>query len=404
MAQQLNLDSETYRQAQLCIHCGLCLPACPTYLETGIEAESPRGRIHLMKAMADGRIAINNETVQHLDSCLDCQGCETACPSGVVYHQLIEQTRHQLNHHPRGPIGWMIRHVLPYPARFKPLLKLTRWMGPLIRRFGPASTQTAVTAAAQATSGPTPAGRYSADAPNGKTVGLLVGCVGSLLENKLQHQTIALLRRFGCEVVVPEPQCCGAIPQHNGFEPDAKRMILANLDAFESVDAIVSTAAGCGAMTKQYGQVMAGTPDAARADSFAARARDISEWLLELDPPPPAKPLNIDAVYHGACHLSHAQHIVDAPRQLLERAGVHLLPLGESEVCCGAAGTYSMLQPKMSGDLAQRKVDAIERSGIGLCVTANIGCALQIKAEANRRDLALRVVHPVQLLAEAYGV
>ena len=246
MTRRLRLDTETYAQSQLCIHCGLCLPACPTYLVTGNEAESPRGRIHLIKAMADGRTDPSDRNQAPLDTCLNCRACETACPSGVIYHKLIEQTRQRTGRRPRGPIGWLIGNILPHPARLRPLIRLARWFGPLLRFLGPAGRAAAV-AADHATVAPPVFGRHPAQGARQRSVGLLVGCAGSVFEAQLQRKTVGLLQRFGCEVIVPPVRCCGALAAHNADEAGARRAAEPLLDAFKHVDQVITTAAGCGA-------------------------------------------------------------------------------------------------------------------------------------------------------------
>jgi len=468
----LTLPQRVYDRALDCVHCGLCLPACPTYTQTGLEAESPRGRIDLIKALADGRVEPTAEVRLHLDQCLDCRACETACPSGVVYHELIEHARPRLAAHggkspaPTGPeiprdtgrppalLRAFIRHVFPRrprlaaavaPARLlqrlgllrplvrSPLMRLApRWARKMAEMLPPAEPGRAPpifpprlvlgrVTPERFGRRPLPAARVVDEAhPEGRPrrVGLFLGCVGYVMQPRLSQRTVDLLELTGCEVVAPESQgCCGAIPHHNHHPADARAFALANLDAFEraEVDVIVQTAAGCGAMLRELVEVFdpddpadAGLLD--RARRFAARIRDVTELLVELDGPRPdaAKPTNRPrpvrerVTYHDACHLAHAQRVTDPPRRVLQWIpGIEVVPLPESLICCGAAGTYNLTQPEMAAQLGGRKIDHVRATGSSVCVTGNIGCAMQLDAEARRAGLPLRVAHPVDLLHEA---
>ncbi len=429
----LKLDPRTYARAQDCVHCGLCLTACPTYLLTGSEADSPRGRIHLIKGLADGRIDPTPAVVQHLDLCLDCRACETACPSDVVYHELIEEARARLAETGSPPpmdalTRTVIFHLLPYPVRLKlallpiRLLQRLKMWEPLVRglaamrmtrglrhlpRLVPRRGRLWEPALAEHHHPAKPASASDA----AMTIGFFTGCVGSALDGDANRQAVQLLQFTGCHVWVPRPpSCCGAIHHHNGRVEHARRFARANIDAFQRgagphrCDRIVSTVAGCGAMLKEYPHLLRDDPAyAARAEAFAAQVRDISELLVELTPPPPQRSLPTTVAYHDACHLAHARRVTQAPRQLLSWIpGLRVVPLVESTVCCGAAGTYSLQQPHMAAALAQRKLRHLLDSGADTCVTGNVGCAMQIQAEADRQGSNLRVVHPVTLLHEAY--
>ncbi|MEX1015642.1 MAG: heterodisulfide reductase-related iron-sulfur binding cluster [Phycisphaeraceae bacterium] len=434
----LQLDKRTYDRALDCVHCGLCLPACPTYTENGLEGDSPRGRIVLMKALADGRIAATDSVVNHLDLCLDCRACETACPSGVVYHELIEETRERLDR-PGKPalsgrlVQAMFYHVFTRPTRLKlallparllqrlglwdrlvhsrlarrlpgPLAKMQRmlpadgalWERKLARHYAPSSHSRT--------------GHFSEPSSPPKRVALLAGCVGSVLFQDVNRQTIALLQLAGCEVFVPRGQrCCGAIHHHGGRVDDARAMAKANIDAMleidgKPVDAIVNNAAGCGAMLKEYDHLLRDDPVyAAKAKAFVGKTRDITELLVELEMPRPEHAVRRKAAYHDACHLAHGQGVVEPPRRLLARVpGLKLVPLPESTMCCGAAGTYNLTQPEMAHQLGERKLRHLQATGAEVCVTGNVGCAMQIAGEARRAGMALEVVHPVTLLHEAY--
>ena len=417
----LKLDRRTYAQANACVHCGLCLPACPTYTQNGLEADSPRGRIHFMKSMADGRLAPTPNVVGHLDLCLDCRACETACPSGVVYHEVIEAARTQLaDHRPAGPgqrfVRWLMFHVFTRPSRLKLALvgprllqklglwrPMVRWTAPIVPA-GVAKLQSLLPER-----GPVwetrLARRYSPTEKPVMSVGFFAGCVSSVLEQELNRQMIALLRLGRCEVIVPRAQvCCGAIHHHAGCAEPAERMARRNIEAFTSVDRIVTGVAGCGAMLRDYRVLLRDDSAwAERAADLVARVRDVSELLAELDLPEPTHAIDRVATYHDACHLVHGQGVRDAPRRLLARVpGLKLVPLPETEICCGAAGTYNLEQPQMSRELAERKLGHIRRTGASVCVTGNIGCAMQIAAEARRQGMDLKIRHPVALLHAAH--
>ncbi|MFA9477974.1 (Fe-S)-binding protein [Phycisphaerales bacterium AB-hyl4] len=441
----LNLDPRTYDRALDCVHCGLCLPACPTYTENGLEADSPRGRIVLMKALADGKIEPTESVRHHLDLCLDCRACETACPSGVVYHELIEETRERLDT-PAKPtltdrfMQAMFFHLLTRPTRLKlsllparllqrlglwpiitrlplprPLAKMQQMLpaaGPLWPRslaphYPPTPTSPPSRSKAQRRSG-------SPESPPNQTppkrVALLAGCVGSVLFNDVNRQTVALLQLAGCEVYVPRAQqCCGAIHHHGGNIEAARKMAKANIDAMleidgKPIDAIVNNAAGCGAMLKEYDHLLRDDPAYAdKAKAFARKTRDITELLVELDLPTPEHAVNRTVAYHDACHLAHGQRVVDPPRRLLASIpGLKLVPLPESTMCCGAAGTYNLTQPEMARQLGERKLRHIKTTGAATCATGNVGCAMQIAGEADRLNTPLEVAHPVTLLHEAH--
>lgn len=420
-AAALPLDPRTYHRALECVHCGFCLPACPTYTTNQLEADSPRGRITFMKAMADGRIGPADAVVRHLDLCLDCRACETACPSGVKYHQLIEETRHHLASNRRPTlvdriIETAFFHVFPHPTRLKCAVlpvriiqKLRLWkpLRAITSPFLPAPIEKMQQMLPDR--GPLwekPLRTHHA--PNGslrRTVGLLHGCIGAVMLQPTNRRAIELLCHLGCQVHVPENQtCCGAI-HHHGARPDqAREFAKRNIAAFQSVDIIAANIAGCGAMLRDYDHLLRDDPNWAEpAKAFAAKVRDISEILLELDPPPPPHAVNQHVTYHDACHLAHAQAVTDPPRQLLARIpGLTVTPLPESDFCCGAAGTYNLSQPKMARSLGRRKIEHIRRTGCTTCVTGNVGCAMQIQSEARRLDTPLTVVHPVDLLHQAY--
>lgn len=440
----LPIDRRAYQASvQACIHCGLCLPACPTYAETGREADGPRGRIDLMKALADGRIKPTDHVVGHLDLCLDCRACETACPSGVQYHQLIEHTRAALERRPPDrnqrpgaaprhepePEPWRRRrgladrigravllHLMPHPNRLKAALlpaklmhRLGLWhalAGPLAERLPGMLARLPRLAPVDAPLWPRPTtGRYPALSQRRATVGFFPGCVGSVAHRDLDRKAIDLLRLAGAEVIVPRAaRCCGAIA-HHAAEPDpARKLAQRNIEAYDGVAMVVADIAGCGAMLKQYGELLRDDPDLAqRAASFSAKARDIHQALAELPLPAPRFAVPAAVAYHEACHLVHAQGVRDAPRDLLATIpGLDLRPLDEATMCCGAAGAYNLEQPDMADALGDRKARAVDAAGVDACATANVGCAMHLRAALHRLDADVRVVYPVELLHAAH--
>lgn len=424
----ITLDPRTFRRGLSCVHCGLCLPACPTFVETGHEADSPRGRIQLMLGLATGAIDATDSVRQHLDLCLDCRGCESACPSGVVYHELIEETRAKLaeTRPPRGQDRLMralFFNIFVHPTRLKLALLPARVLQKLgiyalLRKSGifkllPTKLQKMEQMLpAKGKLWPKPLPAQIPARPMGQTtqkkitVGFFGGCIGSVMFESVNRKAVELLAACGAEVVVPPAQtCCGAIHHHNGvFEP-AIEFARRNIDAFlpengPAVDYIATTISGCGAMLHEYDVVLRDDPKyAARAKDFASRVKDISEVLFSLGLPELKYPVNQTATYHDACHLAHAQKVIAAPRKLLMRVpGLKMVPLPESDLCCGAAGTYNLTQPEMSTQLAQRKLSNIDSTGTSLCITGNVGCAMQIQSQAEALGEKLKVVHPVEVL------
>jgi len=394
-----------------CVHCGLCLQACPTYLELGTEMDSPRGRIYLMRALSDGAVEMAPEVARHLDLCLGCRACETACPSGVHYGELIEGARSLVEErHRRGFLDhWRrraIESVFPYPARLRLLLtpvrlaqRLRVW--PLIAKLIPPAAMIPADDRAAPVAEMVPA-----QGPERKRVGLLTGCVAQVMFGETHQATVRVLTRNGCAVVAPRGQtCCGALSLHNGSREAALAFARRTIDAFGSdLDAIIVNAAGCGAMLRQYGELLAADSSyAERARRFSAKVRDVSEWLVELsiEPPPAVTPMRI--TYHDACHLAHGQQVREQPRALLRSIqGLVLAEVPESEICCGSAGSYNLTEPAMAARLQERKVHHIESTDAACVVAANPGCILQIRAGLLRRGRDIPVLHPVEVLDRAY--
>jgi glycolate oxidase iron-sulfur subunit len=411
-----------YVRYQECVHCGLCTASCPTYIETCDENDSPRGRIYLMRAVADGRLALGPGVRKHLDLCLDCRACESACPSGVQYGKIIEPFKIALQASATGPQKssllhrLILHHLFPYRNRVKWALLparllqrtgviawadrvgLTRLLPPTLRRMQAMLPKLVGKSAPLATV-------LAPIGPKRARVALFLGCVGDAMFPETTAATARVLQANGCEVVVPRGQvCCGAIHYHSGVEAPALALARQNIKAFaaEGVDAIVVNAAGCGAMLKDYAHVLPLQlhDDAAR---FVAKVKDISEFLVSLGPIAPRGKVPLKVAYHDACHLCHGQQIRSQPRALLAMIpGLELVPLEETEICCGAAGTYNLTQPEMSERLGRRKVDHIEATGARMVVTGNVGCILQIAKVIKERGRAIEVAHPVDLLDRSY--
>ena len=387
-----------------CVHCGLCLSACPTYLELGTEADSPRGRIHLMRGLEEGRLAPSPEVVRHLDLCLGCRACETACPSGVQYGALIEAAR-----------PWVERHR-PAPARLARRLMAVALTTPWVRRalFAPARLVAGgswsrgwlkyAAALPRRRRGALPRVVEPDGAPRGTAV-LVTGCVADTLFRDTNHATAMLVHRAGVRVVVPPGQgCCGALPLHLGARERAASLArrLAVVLARSGADWVVSNAAGCGALLREYDHLL---PGDAAANLVAQRARDALELLAEVGLPPAPRPLACTVAVHDPCHLAHGQGVRAQVRTLLAAVpGVRLVDLPESDTCCGSAGTYNLTEPAMAGRLLDRKLAHVAASGAAVVAAANPGCLLQMRAGALARGMTVAIEHPIDLLARAHAV
>jgi glycolate oxidase iron-sulfur subunit len=414
----VSVDPETYDKFNACVHCGLCLPACPTYVETSNEAESPRGRIHLMKAAVDGVIAPSQVVLAHLDQCLVCRACETACPSGVVYHDLIEAVRPQVaqavNGRPMASplLEWIIKHIFPFSGRVRAAifpLRLARkiGMGSLVDKIS--SLLPAPLPGLTAMLPPGPVIQESlppftaAQAPRRGSVVLLMGCVGAVLSDHVNRAAIAVLSRNGFDVHLLEAEpCCGAMAAHANDPASAEKFARGLIDmlAKRPEDYFVSPIAGCGAQLKMLDHVLPGHP---RAAAVVKKMRDITELLHAVGLRPPAGRIDRTITYHDPCHLIHGQRISSPPRQLLGLIpGLKIVPLRETDLCCGAAGTYNLSQPAMANTLGQRKAANILATGAVTCVTANIGCQLQIQKSLAAAGSTIPVLHVVELLEESY--
>lgn len=435
-----HLKDLDYSVVQQCMHCGLCLPTCPTYDATKLERNSPRGRIALMRAIADDRMETSKAFGEEMYFCLGCLACTTACPAGVNYAELFEHARAEVED----------KRVLASPKRdfirwstvkwlFMDLRRL-EWVGKAIRLYQQLGLQTAIRRTGlmrlmprrlqelEAMT-PTVCARFSAEliAPVTPAIGerkyrvaMLTGCAQDLIFSDVNRDTVEVLARNGCEVVTPpEQSCCGSLHAHNGEWTLAQKLARRNIDQFppEQFDAIITNAGGCGSHLKHYAKLLAeDSAYAERARLWDTKVRDIHEWLVEIGIRKPA--IGRDALprvradqqvgptlvtYHESCHLSHGQKVVSQPRELLKIIpGLKLVELPEANWCCGSAGIYNLTQPEMAEQLLERKLAHIRTTGATVVATANPGCLLQIINGAKQRGLNLRVAHPVTLLAEAY--
>ncbi len=392
-----------------CVHCGFCLAACPTYAVLGEEMDSPRGRIVLMKEMLEGNLEME-PALPYIDRCLGCLGCVTACPSGVPYGELVTSFRAWSEDKRSRPLvervkRTLVAQTLPYPKRFRVAAatgRLTKPIHPLLPR--PFQPMLDLLPGQLPPSQPLP-GIYPAQGERRARVALLAGCVQQVLNPDINWATLQVLAANGVEVVIPAGQgCCGALGMHTGQASSARQLARHNLTAFPmDIDAIIINAAGCGSGIKEYGLLFAGEPDEALARSFAEKARDVSEFLVELGLRPlNLLPLPLKVAYHDACHLAHQQGIRSAPRTLLRQIpNLTLLEIPESDLCCGSAGTYNIDQPAIAHQLGQRKAGNILSTQPDAVVMGNIGCMVQVERGLAAAGHPLPVYHTLQLLALA---
>jgi glycolate oxidase iron-sulfur subunit len=401
-----------------CVHCGFCLPTCPTYVLWKEEMDSPRGRIYLMKMAAEGAATINETWVGHFDACLGCMACMTACPSGVDYAKLIEATRAQIERRYARPAAEkrfrrLLLSVFTHPNRLRALLLPLRLyqktgLQALVRRVGIPKLLPARWRAMEALLPQLPAQEtlpelIPAQGERRRRVGLLLGCVQREFFPQVNAATARVLAAEGCEVLIPAAQpCCGALPMHVGEEGQALRLARQMIDLFEKaqLDAVIINAAGCGSNVKEYGHLLRDDAEyAARAQAFAAKCRDISEFLAELEPRATRHPLRLRVAYHDACHLQHAQGVRTQPRMLLRRIPeLELLEIPESAICCGSAGIYNLVQPDAAAELGDRKASHVVTLNADLVVSGNPGCLLQLQSALARAGQKLPVRHIVELL------
>lgn len=401
-----------------CVHCGFCLPTCPTYVLWGEEMDSPRGRIHLMAQGLEGE-AMTDEMVRHFDQCLGCLACVTACPSGVQYDKLIEATRQQVDRrYERTRADRMFRDLIfrlfPYPKRLKVMLAGLRpykalGLQKLVRK-GPIGkllperlrAMEALTPDLPKDTTPVPA-LTPAKGPIRRRVGMLTGCVQRVFFPHVNAATARVLSAEGCEVVAPPTQgCCGALSFHAGREAEGMEFARRTIDTFEKagVDNVVVNVAGCGSALKDYGYLLRDDPEyAERAKAFSAKVRDASEFVQELGPVAPRSPIPMTAAYHDACHLAHGQQIRKQPRDMLRAIpGLELKDIQESEICCGSAGIYNLVEPEPAGQLGERKAQNILKTGARVVISGNPGCLLQIRSSLEKMGEDVMIAHPMQVV------
>ncbi|RMG54395.1 MAG: 4Fe-4S dicluster domain-containing protein [Acidobacteria bacterium] len=429
------IDSEMDK-LRACVHCGLCLNVCPTYIERGDENDSPRGRLYLMRAVAEGRLPPTTSAfARHIDLCLGCRACETACPAGVRYGRLWEAVRADIaaRQQPVHLIGRFQRFVLNRlfvsrrrlrwlfaPARVlrrsvlldrlarmpilplrlkKVFMLLLATRPPRIERFRPSVQSDDV--------------REDHDAdrtttfPTRQAVALFAGCVGRELFDHTNRATIKVLQEHGRRVInLKEHVCCGALHVHAGEVETARELARKNIDIFELSrgETLITNIAGCGAMLKEYGELLADDPDyRRRAQSFARRVRDISEYLMDIGFRPGPRPVNVKATYDAPCHLFHAQRVTKAPVELVRRLpGVTFIPLAEAHVCCGSAGIYNLIHPQLAGEILHRKLNNVRRTGADVLLTGNAGCLMTLQSGVIEMGWDIQVMHLIELIALTY--
>ncbi len=400
--------AEANKILRSCVHCGFCTATCPTYQVLGDELDSPRGRIYLIKEMLESGRPADARTVKHIDRCLSCLACVSTCPSGVDYMHLIDQARAYVEKTYRRPwhdraLRWVLAKVIPHPTRFRLALlaaKIGRPFAPLI----PDARLRAMLAMAPKTIPPVSRNddpqTFPATGERRMRVALMTGCAQKALNTDINDATIRLLRRLGCEVVVPRGMgCCGALTHHMGREGEAHASAAANVAAFMAekhaggLDAVVINTSGCGTTVKDYGHMLGGE----EAATVSALAMDISELLVKIGLPEGASK-GLRVAYHAACSLQHGQQVKTAPKDLLKRVGFDVVEPADSHLCCGSAGTYNLLQPEISAQLKARKVETLEAKNPDVIAAGNIGCMMQIGS-----GTGVPVVHTVELLDWALG-
>jgi glycolate oxidase iron-sulfur subunit len=419
------VDKPEYQDYSRCVHCGLCLNHCPTYRLWGQEADSPRGRIRQMALVDQGRLELGESFVTHIDRCLDCRACETACPSGVQYGKLVEMARAQIEQKYKRPFvsrvlrDFVYRRLLPYPKRIAAAARFLR----LYQKSG-------LAAVARGTGMLSLMGLSDRErllpqidsefffSELGKTlpargvrrarVALFAGCVAQVTFSELNRATIRVLQANGCEVVVPAAQvCCGALPSHAGIRDVARELARKNFDAFSSddFDAILTNAAGCGSTLKEYTHLFsADGPDQERAMKFTSKMRDVTEFLAGIGVTAPLKTVPLRVTYQDSCHMLHGQKISEAPRQLIRSIpGVELIEMPYADQCCGSAGVYNVTETKASLELLALKMGYAEKAKAQAIVTANPGCILQLRAGTSIHHTGHEVMHVVELLDRAIG-
>ncbi len=412
-----------YRDFVRCVHCGLCLNHCPTYRLWGREADSPRGRIRQMFLVDQGEMKIDTAFVTHIDRCLDCRACETACPSGVEYGKLVELARGRIEKtYQRPPVEQFLRNIfyrklLPHPWRLRMVARLLRFYRNsgierlaartgMLRVLGLETRAKLMPEIDRQFFSTRKTQVFPARGARRARVAFFAGCIARMTFSKLNEATIRVLQANGCEVVVPGGQwCCGALAVHAGYRDEARKMARRNLDIFldGEYDAIITNAAGCGSTLKEYSLLFGpGAPEHERAEKFDAMVRDVTEFLDQLGLSATMRPVPMRVTYQDSCHLLHGQKVREAPRRLIGAVpGVELAEMPLSDQCCGSAGVYNVTQTATAMELLRRKMDNVRTTGAGVIVTANPGCLLQLRAGTKMAGTGQEVLHVVELLDRA---
>lgn len=416
-------DRPTWDLYSRCIQCGLCLNACPTYRVLGMEMDSPRGRIYQVLQVDAGKLAVGESFVTHIDRCLDCRGCETACPSGVQYGRIVERARAVIEQQYQRP--WLERKLRNYffNSVLRDREKLVRWAGRMrfLQNSGlqKLARSTGILKLLGLAEVEKLAPKFDekfyleefgqAFAAIGKVrgrVAFLGGCIASVTFTELNRATVRVLQQNGVDVFVPREQgCCGALHAHAGFREQARELARNNIRVMldSKFDAIVTNAAGCGSTMKEYGDLLEHDPEfSGRARDFAAKVKDVTEYLARLGIKPPAKKITGRVTYQDPCHLAHGQNIRTQPREILKQIAPEFFEMQHADICCGSAGVYNVTQNELSMQILDQKMNSIKGVKPDTIVTANVGCMLQLRAGATRHNMKAEVKHLIELLDEAY--
>jgi glycolate oxidase iron-sulfur subunit len=422
------LDKPQQADLDRCVHCGLCLNACPTYRELGVEMDSPRGRIYQMVQVSQGQ-PIGDTYREHIDLCLACRGCESACPSGVQYGRLVEAARAEIEANTERPWlsrmvrNFVFRKLLPSPTlltaagaalyvyQVSGLQKVMRVSG-LLKVFGPLGAREALAPSAEIPFFFRQIGNtYPAEGTRRYRVAMMAGCIANISFARLNEATVRVLRKNGCEVVIPAGQtCCGALHVHAGIRDQARLQARQNIDAvlaaneMGQLDAVITNAAGCGSTLKEYDELFEHDPEyLPKAKKFKSRMKDVTEFLASIELNRDMAPVEETVTYQDSCHLAHGQRIRNAPRQLLKAIpGLTLKEMPLSDMCCGSAGIYNVLHTELSMDILEKKMENVNRTNAAVIATANPGCMLQLEAGVRQWGNGARVVHVIELLDQAY--
>jgi glycolate oxidase iron-sulfur subunit len=416
-------DKPEYEDYSHCIHCGLCLNQCPTYRLWGNEADSPRGRIRQMLLVDQGRLELGDSFVTHIDRCLDCRACETACPAGVQYGKLVEMARAQIEQKYKRPLvsrvlrDFVYRRFLPYPRRIAAAARLLKFYEKsglraiargtgILHLFGMRERDRLLPQIDSKFFFGELGKTFPAHGTRRARIAFFAGCIAQVMFSELNRATVRVLQANGCEVVIPAAQgCCGALAAHAGVRDVARDLARANLGAFlsEDFDAIITNSAGCGSTLKEYTHLFpAGDALREQAQKFERKMRDVTEFLADLGLSAPLRRTPLRVTYQDSCHLVHGQKVREAPRKLIRAVpGVELVEMPLSDICCGAAGVYNITETEASLDLLERKMDSVQQTKAQVIVTANPGCIIQLRAGAAARGTGQEVLHVVELLDRA---